>query len=91
MSSASAGVAKSGLRRGAQDPVAKAFVGSNPTSRTKLLMRCQEKLEAARRHCMRWLRKGAGIPSSVVCSIMGVATHSNENEVQFPHDATGRI
>jgi hypothetical protein len=32
--SAFAGVAKFGLRRGAQDPVAKAFVGSNPTSRT---------------------------------------------------------
>ena len=56
----SAGVAKSGLRRGAQDPVAKAFVGSNPTSRTKLLIRRQKELsedttpdEMAVRRCLR--------------------------------------
>jgi hypothetical protein len=33
-----AGVAKPGSRRGAQNPVAKAFVGSNPTPRTNLLV-----------------------------------------------------
>ena len=48
MISASAGVAKSGLRRGAQDPVAKAFVGSNPTSRTNIWMRLRKKSATTR-------------------------------------------